>query len=83
MPRKTDNPLVSIRRKAGYSSAEKAAKAMGISRVHLAQIEAGQGEPSWALIARMIGLYHVSEKFLRFQIRKARRGALKRKLART
>jgi DNA-binding XRE family transcriptional regulator len=81
--RLTRNPLIQMRMRAGYSSAEKAALALGVSRTHLHNIERGRGSPSWDLMARMISLYGVTERQLRVEIRKAQRSLLKRKLAQT
>jgi transcriptional regulator with XRE-family HTH domain len=83
MPRKTSNPLVAMQIKAGYSSAEKLAEALGISRVHVAQIFSGKSAPGWSLMAKMTATLGVTEKTLRFQLRKAQVKHHKRKLAKT
>jgi DNA-binding XRE family transcriptional regulator len=69
--------------RAGFSSAKTAAEALGISRIYLAHCESGKATPSWALLARMIALYGVTEKVLRLQLRKAQAGHHKKKLAKT
>jgi len=75
------NPLSALgqlRRKAGFSSQEDAAQALGCSKIHIAELERGSGGPSKTLLQRMAKLYRVPVKKLETVILKERKGLFKR-----
>ena len=67
-----------IRLRAGFSSAGKAAAAVGCSRVHMHNIERGASRPSFELKARMAETYAVSMDELSKALAAVRKELLRR-----
>jgi len=75
-----NSPVARLGVAAGYEIAEKRAKALGCSRVHLLNIERGAATASQALIGRMAGLYGVKRSKVELAIKQARKLLMKRTL---
>lgn len=57
MGKKNQNALARLRRRAGYRTQVEAAEKLGISPLHMSNIERGAGAPSFELLAKMAKLY--------------------------
>ena len=55
---RSQSRLGQVRFDSGFTSIEAAAKKLGCSRIHLAEIERGAGAPSNELLHKMCRLYH-------------------------
>lgn len=78
MARLTRNPLARIRIEAGFDTAQVAATALDISRVHLLNVERGRAGASPRLISSMASAYGVEPQLIIDAIRHSRRDLLKR-----
>ena len=70
--RLTRSRLATLRLRAGYSTAQAGADALGISRAHLLNIERGATGPSEALLARMAATYKVALEVVATAVARAR-----------
>lgn len=82
------SPLAKMRRRCiprwpGFSSQERTAERLRISKIHLAQVETGKTACSDDLIERMAKLYEVQFETVKRAMREARRGYLERQLERS
>lgn len=74
------NRLARMRVAAGISSAEKAAKMIGCSRIHLLNVERGATGPSDELLAKIARAYGSTPEEVRSAIAESRHDLLKRQL---
>ncbi len=75
------SPLGRIRKEAGFPSARLAAERLGVSEVHLSNIERGRQGASEELIAKMAQEYGVEPEKIILAVNKGRKDLLKRWLA--
>lgn len=78
----TRSEIAQHRLAAGYPNAAAAATDLGVSRIHLLEIEEGRGSPSNSLLERMAERYGRSAKTLQRALKAARIEHLERELAR-